>query len=209
MDRTTKFFGILTLLLALLFSVPAVAQEHEATSVEQHTGAFSGVLASGVTPLLDEALETEGEVTDPEGNATKARMTFVPFVVPDTGKRGYFMRVSVSSIDGEPLFDHEYTVYNDEYDFLEAPIQSDSPATLKSLSLASDVAKVAGWIRTKKWSSVQSWITTQVRKGVAKALIGQVVKLAFQKAGYWCPDLPWWIPQKFYIYLLTCARVAG
>ena len=208
MQWNPKFF-VSFILLALLFSLPAVAQKHQAASVEQPTGKFSEILASGVTPLLDEALETESEVTDPEGNAAKARMTFVPFVTPDTGKRGYSMRVSVSSLDGVPLFDHEYTVYNEGYDFLEAPIQSGSPAILTPKSLASDVAKVASWIRAKKWSSVQSWIVAQGRKGVAKGVIGQVVKLAFEKAGYWCPNLPWWIPNKFYVYLLTCARVAG
>ncbi len=183
-----------------------------AVTPELYHGNFTDVLSSGATPLFEEALAAEGDVTEPEGNVSRARLNFVPFLDPATGKRGYYMRVSVSSAEGAPLFEHESIVRDDSCDCLPAgsPAAGDSPPAMRiaTQSFASEVAKLVKWIKAKNWASVKNWISAQVGKGMAKGLLADIVKTAFEKAGYRCPNLAWWVPAKFYIYLATCARRA-
>lgn len=122
------------------------------------------------------------------------------------------MRVSVTAIDGTAMFEHEYTVHDVDCHCAEVDpqIRNGSPPKwdVETQSFSSDVAKLVKWVKAGQWASVKSWITGQLAKGVAKAVIANTVKAAFEKAGYWCPNLPWYIPGKFYIYLATCAKRA-
>lgn len=184
-----------------------------AIAPELDRGTFADVLASGVTPVYDEAVVGDGPVDDPAGNVAKSHVAFVPFVNMMTGKRGYYMRVSVTATDGTPMLEHEYTVHDVDCHCAEVDpqINTGSPPKLEvetQLLSLSDVTKLVKWIKARQWASVKSWITGQLTKGVSKALIANTVKAAFEKAGYWCPNLPWYVPGKFYIYLATCAKRA-
>jgi hypothetical protein len=199
--------------LARALTEDYVREGATAVTPELYQGNFTAVLSAGATPLYEEALAIDGDVTDPEGNVSHASVNFVPFLNAATGKRGYYMRVRVSSLEGAPLAEHESIVHDDSCDCLaaESEVAGDSPPALKiaAQSFASDVAKVVKWIKAKEWASVNKWIAGQIAKGIARGVLAEILRVAFEKTGHRCPKLSkMLLPGKFYIYLATCYRTA-
>jgi hypothetical protein len=196
------------------FREGVVREDPSTVMSELHRVTFADVLASGVTPLYSEALTAEDEIADPSGTLTNAHMTFVPFVNPATAKRGYYIHVAVSSIDGVPLFEHEFTVRDLKCNCMlsDAPVMNGSPPEalkFEAQSISSDAKKILSWINAKNWTAIKNWISAEGKRGVARAIINATIKKAFELAGYKCPDLPWYIPAKFLVYMLSCYRVAS
>lgn len=194
-----------------LFREDIVHEGFSAISPDLYAGTFGDLVATGVTPLLHEGIKAEGEVTDPEGQVHHSRMTLIPFVNNGTGKRGYFIRVSVSSLDGSPLADHEYTVHDEDCNCLSldpfAPASSASvPKIEAQAAVLPALAQLARWILARSWPLVVRWINQQIAIGTQMAAIKATIKEAMQNAGYRCKDVPWYIPANFYIYLATCKR---
>lgn len=177
-------------------------------------GKFQDVLATGVIPIIGEAIETEDEVEDPAGNSAISHVIVIPFIDPATAKRGYFMSVSVRSLEGARLFDEDTTVFDRECtclsDNLEQATAGQPPGwRVESQSLLSDAKQLRDWIKARNWSAINNWVAKQIKKGIAKATITYVVKKAFEYLGYTCPSLNWKVPFKAQIYMATCWKYAS
>jgi hypothetical protein len=192
-------------------SVEGVLDGPSAVSSELQGTAFANLLADGAMPLFDESFMAASEVTSPDGTAANARMTFVPLVNSSTGQRGYYMKVSVTTPEGVPLFDHQYTVHELQCNCMGAipsSMNGSPPLKIKALAGWSDASSVLSWVKSRNWNAIRSWASSQLAKRVTLAVIADIVRWAFVSNGYWCPDLAWWVPYKYLVYLTTCARRA-
>lgn len=190
-----------------------VVEGAAAITAELYDGMFLKVVAEGSTPIFDEAMMTTGEVVDDNGNPAIAQFRIVPFVNSASGKRGYFTRLSLRSMDGALLSVEESIVYDSacacsSNDIRNTSSEAQGRFEAEGLSLSSDLQKVISWIRAGKISSLRSWLSAQAAKGVASSILANLVKMAFEKTGHYCPKLKPGVPKPYLVYLVTCYKVA-
>lgn len=219
----TQFLTVLTAVLGLSVPVLMSAGEHqkllsrnEASQVvagsawHDKMAAFENILTGkGFRP--EESFAAEQTSDSGNGQTLTGRIIVKPFI-NDSGEVATIIAFSSELQNGEAAEESVFyttgkfgcTDCTDENQLFRRESNPAGAATTAAIS-SSDVEQLIQLIRIGNYSGIFNWIKGHFSLS-PDAVLAPIVRYAYERNGYFCPNAPLYFPVKTWWYFATCAR---